>query len=254
MRVYQVPPPTQVSRVGIEPTISFENTALNRARLPVPPPRHNVILAKPEGVDNFYKICQHELFMRKIILSISFFVLTPLFICLNIFYYFYLSYHQTANLHAFNNSFASVAFAQSPSSKNTVANQQEEDKKIKTEIVRQFFAKYNSPIEPFTQDVIDAANMYNLDYRLIPAIAMQESNLCRKIPTDSYNCWGFGIYGNRVVRFKDYKEAIYSVSKTLANNYIGKGFTTPEEIMIKYTPSNTGEWARSVNYFMSLLK
>ena len=192
--------------------------------------------------------------MRKIILSISFFVITPLFISLNVFYYFYLSYHQSANLHSFNNSFTSVVFAASPSYENTASDKQEEDNKIKTEIVRQFFAKYNSPLEPFAQDVIDAANMYNLDYRLIPAIAMQESNLCRKIPTDSYNCWGFGIYGNRVIRFKDYKKAIYTVSKTLTNKYIGKGLDTPEEIMIKYTPSNTGDWAKSVNYFMSLLK
>lgn len=192
--------------------------------------------------------------MRKVILTISFFVLTPLFISLNVFYYFYLSYHQSANLHAFNNSFAPVAFAASPSYKDTTSDKETEDNKIKTEIVRQFFAKYNSPLEAFAQDIIHAANIYNLDYRLIPAIAMQESNLCKKAPADSYNCWGFGIYGNRTVRFQNYTEAIYTVSKTLANNYIGKGMDTVEEIMIKYTPSNIGDWARSVNYFMSLLK
>jgi len=200
----------------------------------------------------FAKYVSIIIFMGKIILLISFFFATPLFILTSILYYFYLSYHQALTAHASNNSFASVAFAVSRAFE-TIENQIQEEKKIKTEIVRQFFAKYNSPLEPFAQDVIDAANMHNLDYRLIPSIAMQESNLCKKIPTDSHNCFGFGIYANRIVRFNDYKEAIYTVSKTLANNYIAKGLETPEEIMIKYTPSNTGDWARNVNHFMNLI-
>src|SRR5262245_16034413 len=52
----------------------------------------------------------------------------------------------------------------------------------RTEAVRQFFAEYNSPLEPYAEDVIKAADEYGLDFRLIPSIAMQESNLCKKIP------------------------------------------------------------------------
>ena len=124
----------------------------------------------------------------------------------------------------------------------------------RVEMVRQFFEKYKSPLEPFAQNVVDTADKYELDFRLIPAIAMQESNLCRKIIVDSYNCWGFGIYGKKVTRFTDYPEAIETVTKTLAKNYKQNGLETAEEIMTKYTPSSNGSWADSVNYFMNLLQ
>ena len=43
------------------------------------------------------------------------------------------------------------------------------------------------------------------DYRLLPAIAMQESTLCRSIPVDSHNCWGWGIYGDKVMLIPQFK-------------------------------------------------
>jgi len=58
---------------------------------------------------------------------------------------------------------------------------------------------------------------------------MQESNLCKKQLKDSFNCWGFGIYGKKVTRFDSYKQAIYTVTKTLANQYKAKGLKTAEE-------------------------
>ncbi|HZE87174.1 MAG TPA: hypothetical protein VE090_03110 [Methylomirabilota bacterium] len=124
----------------------------------------------------------------------------------------------------------------------------------RTEKIRQFFERYNSPLEPYAQDVITAADEYGLDYRLVPAIAMQESNLCKKIPEASYNCWGFGIYGKTITRFSDYREAIYTVTKTLATKYKENGLTTPDEIMTMYTPSSNGSWAFSVNQFMNQLQ
>ena len=112
---------------------------------------------------------------------------------------------------------------------------------------------YNSPLEQFAPDIVRTADKYGLDYRLLSSIAMQESNLCKKIIKDSYNCWGFGIYGTKVTRFQSYPEAIETVSKTLAKEYKNKGFETPEQIMKKYTPSSNGSWARGVNHFMNQL-
>ena len=79
---------------------------------------------------------------------------------------------------------------------------------------------------------------------------MQESNLCKKIPDGSHNCWGYGIYGGKVTMFQDYKEGIYTVTKGLATRYKPKGLVTPEQIMTMYTPSSNGSWAFSVNHFM----
>jgi len=145
-----------------------------------------------------------------------------------------------------------VAFAALPSAENVLGDSIT-SKDARIEIVRQFFAKYKSPLEPYAQNIVEDADKYGLDYRLLPAIAMQESNLCQKIIADSYNCWGFGIYGKKVTRFESYPEAIDTVTRTLVKNYVSGGLNTPEEIMKKYTPSSNGSWAYSVSYFMSLL-
>ena len=192
--------------------------------------------------------------MRKIILSTSFFIFTPILLFGSIIYLLSLSYNSGFHTDSISkNPNRLVSFAALPSAENVLGDSII-SKDARIEIVRQFFAKYKSPLEPFASNVINAADKYGLDFRLIPSIAMQESNLCQKIITDSYNCWGFGIYGKKVTRFESYPEAIETVTKTLANNYIAGGLNTPEEIMKKYTPSSNGSWADSVNYFMSQLQ
>jgi len=192
--------------------------------------------------------------MRKIILSTSFFIFTPTLILISILYFLFLSYDYKVHHSSISqNSNNRAAFAALPTSENVLGdNIFFKDARI--EIVRQFFEKYKSPLEPYAQNVVEDADKYGLDYRLLPAIAMQESNLCQKIIADSYNCWGFGIYGKKVTRFESYPQAIDTVTRTLVNNYVAGGLITPSEIMKKYTPSNNGSWAYSVNYFMNLLQ
>lgn len=129
-----------------------------------------------------------------------------------------------------------------------------EQKDARVELVRQFFGKYKSPLEPYAQKVVESADTYGLDFRLIPAIAMQESNLCKRVPKDSYNCWGFGIYGSKIKRFSGYPEAIEAVTKTLALTYKSDGLHTTEDIMTRYTPTSNGSWANAVIHFMSELQ
>lgn len=128
------------------------------------------------------------------------------------------------------------------------------EKDARVEIVKQFFARYNSPLEPFAPEIVAAADLYDLDFRLLPAIAMQESNLCLKAPKDSHNCWGYGIYGKRVQRFTSYPEAIQTVTKTLATKYKQSGLNTPDEIVKLYTPTDDGKWTFSVKHFMAQLQ
>ena len=191
--------------------------------------------------------------MKKAVLLIAYFALTPILIFTSILQLFALVYHQNNPNLLSQNSSPRVAFAALPSAEN-VLDDHITAVDARVEMVRQFFEKYKSPLEPFAQSVIDSADQYGLDFRLIPAIAMQESNLCHKIIIDSYNCWGFGIYGKKVTRFTSYEEGIETVTRTLAKNYIQNGLETPEEIMTKYTPSSNGSWADSVNYFMDQLQ
>lgn len=119
--------------------------------------------------------------------------------------------------------------------------------------LKKFFRDHNSELYELAPYFVEVADRHDMDYRLLPAIAMQESNLCKKIPVDSYNCWGWGIYGDKVTRFSSYEEAIDTVAKGLKENYIDQGLVTPEQIMAKYTPSSNGSWARSVNFFYGVI-
>ncbi len=127
-------------------------------------------------------------------------------------------------------------------------------REARVDILLDFLSKYKSPLAPYAKMIVDTADKYGLDYRLIPAIAMQESTLCKKMPKDSYNCWGFGIYGKKVTRFPNFDSAIETVTKTLAKNYKSMGLVEPQEIMSIYTPSNNGIWADNVSYIMTKLE
>lgn len=120
--------------------------------------------------------------------------------------------------------------------------------------LKAFFRKYNSPLYDYAEKIVEVSDRYHFDYRLLPAIAMQESNLCHKIPPNSYNCWGWGIYGETVTKFSSYEEAIEVVAKGIKKHYLDKGLVTASQIMKKYTPSSPGSWARGVNFFLHMLE
>ncbi len=120
--------------------------------------------------------------------------------------------------------------------------------------LKSFFRKYNSPLYDYAEKIVDVSDRYHFDYRLLPAIAMQESNLCLKIPENSYNCWGWGIYGDKVTKFNSYDEAIETVAKGIKEEYLDKGLVTASQIMKKYTPPSLGSWAKGVNLFIRLLE
>ncbi|OGK14632.1 hypothetical protein A3C98_00045 [Candidatus Roizmanbacteria bacterium RIFCSPHIGHO2_02_FULL_37_15] len=116
--------------------------------------------------------------------------------------------------------------------------------------LKAFFRRHGSPLYDFAELIVQESDKNGFDYRLLPAIAMQESTLCRAIPTESHNCWGWGIYGNSVIRFPTYQDAIKTVAAGIKKEYLDKGLTTASKIMAKYTPSSKGSWAYAVNMFL----
>ncbi|MDO8620826.1 MAG: hypothetical protein Q7R31_00875 [Candidatus Levybacteria bacterium] len=192
--------------------------------------------------------------MRRIFLLTSFFIITPIFLVFNILYLSFLSYNQNHNGGFISfNSTRSVAFAALPSTENFwIDSVSQKDARI--DVVSQFFSLYNSPLTPFASEIIKASDTYGIDYRLLPAIAMQESNLCKKMPPNSYNCWGYGIYGSNVKKFPGFSQAIDAVAKTLAYEYKDQGLKTPKEIVSKYTPTDNGKWEFAVSHFMDYLR
>lgn len=120
--------------------------------------------------------------------------------------------------------------------------------------LKAFLRKYNSPLYDHAEYIVMVSDKYEFDYRLLVAIAMQESNACRVIPEDSFNCWGWGIYGDQVLRFTSYEDAIDTVALGIKKEYLDKGLVTASAIMAKYTPSSNGSWAFGVNHFIRALQ
>jgi hypothetical protein len=121
-------------------------------------------------------------------------------------------------------------------------------------LIRKYLEKYKSPLAPYSDLIFELSETYGYEYYWIVAIAQQESNLCKKIPEDSHNCWGYGIHKNGTLKFENYELALKSYSEYLKRQYFDKGLNTAELIMKKYCPSSDGSWARGVNQFIDELK
>lgn len=126
------------------------------------------------------------------------------------------------------------------------------------EILRQFLHNHSSPFEDYAQTLVDASDKNDIDFRLITAIAMCESNLGKHMPQGSYNAWGYAIYTGEEsgATFDGWEHGIDVMANYLASNYYSKGLTTPEEIGPIYAPPSveTGNsWAKCVRSFMNEL-
>jgi len=123
------------------------------------------------------------------------------------------------------------------------------------EIIRQYLKKYNSPLVPYADLLVQVADENDFDYRWMVAIAQQESNLCKKIPYESYNCWGWGIYGDKVTRFESYEQAIKKIAPQFKEKFLkGMHYKDPHQVMQTYTPPSQGSWARGVMQFFNELE
>lgn len=129
----------------------------------------------------------------------------------------------------------------------------------RAEMLRQYLDKYDSPLAPHSNLIVELADQNEFDYRWMVAIAQQESNLCKKIPQNSYNCWGWGIYPDpsnpevlKVTRFDSYEDALRRIAPQFKKIFIGDAsHKDPSLVMKKYTPPSDGSWAFGVNQFFS---
>lgn len=121
-------------------------------------------------------------------------------------------------------------------------------------IIKKYLEKYNSPLAPYSDLIFEMSELYGFDYYWIVAIAQQESNLCKKAPEGSHNCWGYGIHKRGTKTFDSYELAIKSYAEYLKTSYFDIGLNTPELIMKKYCPSSNGSWAAGVTQFINELE
>ena len=192
-------------------------------------------------------------FWKNLALATVFFTITPLVIGVSLFSLFTLGTRPAtsvqSNLIVSPKSGVKV-YASLPSFLPTVSGYAT-TQDARGEIVRQYLGYYESPLEPFASEIVETSDRYGLDYRLTTAIAQQESNLCKKIPPESNNCWGWGIHSRGTLGFASFSEGIDEVSRGIRKEYLDKGFLSVEEIMGKYTPLSNGSWAEGVTKFMA---
>ncbi len=195
-------------------------------------------------------------FGKNMMLAAIFFLITPITLAVSLFSLF--SLRTSANskaataLSGLNTSaFSGVQVYASLPARLPAVSGEVGASDARPEIVRQYLKSYDSPLESFAPDLVQASDKYNLDYRLLPAIAQQESNLCKIIPPSTHNCWGWGIHSEGTLGFDSYQKSIEAVAKGLKTQYIDKGYKTVPEIMSKYNPTSPdGAWAKGVEQFM----
>jgi hypothetical protein len=121
-------------------------------------------------------------------------------------------------------------------------------------ILQKFLEMNRSALTPHAAFLVHTADKYQLDWKLLPAIAQKESGLCRVIPPGTHNCWGWGIHSKGTLGFDNYEEAIETVAKGLKEKYVDKGLTTPEKIMSRYAHPDSTTWADGVMMYMEQIK
>ena len=101
-------------------------------------------------------------------------------------------------------------------------NSSQEELKVdnRVKILKTCLATYNSPLADHAQTFVETADTYNLDWKLVAAIAGLESGYGKAIPANSYNAWGWGVYGTNVHYFTSWEDGIETVSKGLRENYL----------------------------------
>lgn len=124
-------------------------------------------------------------------------------------------------------------------------------------VLTQYFAQHKAPLAAYGQKLVEEADKHNLDWKLLPSIAMQESNGGKKIPENSHNAWGWAIHSAYTKKFETWEGAIETVAQGLKTDYIDRGLITPYQIMTRYTPlslTKGGSWAKGVEYFIRELE
>jgi hypothetical protein len=197
-------------------------------------------------------------FLKKLILIGVFFLVTPMALFSSVISLLALSEISFPNSKEAKNIFQAPeagvrVYAALPSNVPTVTDQIISGD-ARGEIIKEYLKANESPLEPYANFIVETADKYQLDFRLITAIAQKESGLCRVIPEDSYNCWGWGIHSKGTLGFQSFEEGIEIVSKGLKEKYLDLGYETPDEIMKKYAHPDSTTWADGVNQFMSQME
>lgn len=102
-----------------------------------------------------------------------------------------------------------IAFNQAPDPKVL-------EKEVKAKAIDSYFKERNMPLEGTGMKMVEEAEKHDLDWRLLPAIAIREStggkNECIRVPNNAFG------WGSCKIGFKTVEESIETVAKNLGGN------------------------------------
>lgn len=119
-------------------------------------------------------------------------------------------------------------------------------------LIDKFLKANGSPMSGLGSYIVAAADRNHIDWRIVTAIAFQESGLGKVLPAGSNNAWGWGIYTgqNSGATFHSWQFAIDTVSQGIYQKYFSKGLKSPKQIQPIYAPASSGSWAAGVQAAM----
>lgn len=92
----------------------------------------------------------------------------------------------------------------------------------------EFLLKNKCPKPYYIKEYLNAADKYKIDFRLLPAISVQESGCGRNACGDGIRRWGFGSCNG--YNFKTVAQGIDYVSNALANGNYYRGKTVTQKL------------------------
>ena len=110
-----------------------------------------------------------------------------------------------------------AAINNTPAEENSVIITQEEViRKEKADAIDTYFAKYDAPLKGYGMKFVIEAEKNNIDFRLLPAIAMRESTggkqACKKVPNSVFG------WGSCKISFESIDASIETVALSLGGN------------------------------------
>jgi len=118
---------------------------------------------------------------------------------------------------------------------------------IRVAKIKAYLSQRAAPLADYAKDFVAAADAYGIDYNIVAAISVIESE-GGKHTFKPYNAWGWGKIG-----FSSWEEGIWTVSKGISK-YYAKGMTTPRSISYSYCPPTANSWAAKVQGVMNKIE
>ncbi len=110
------------------------------------------------------------------------------------------------------------------------------------ETLRRFFQQSECPVQEYSRTFLEAADTYDLDWRLLPSISFVESTGGKAARHNNFFGWDSGR-----ARFASPAAAIHKVGYQLAHSELYRNKGT-DEILAIYNPS--AEYAEKVKHIM----